>query len=181
LPIQRRLPPLQALGRELGTPREVRPDDFDLPEWISKAEAKLNELRLSGPELKLAAGVDRPGEGLLRKGLIKDQVRPLLLHRFAVNLYTIDHAPRTVQPEALSRFLGELPSWIRSALNDDDGDWARRKLEVAYRLLFPYPTEFRPEPSAARAVGKPAGPVPPSDKSAPVNPPRPSPPPTTPF
>ena len=40
------------LGRELKIPREVRPADFYLEDWIPKVEAKILELRETDPELR---------------------------------------------------------------------------------------------------------------------------------
>jgi hypothetical protein len=169
IPVNERTQRLHVIGRrEHQIIREVRPADFDPLIWVTKAEEKLAELRLAGPDLKVAVAKAeaRAENGANRKVQAKEQIRPVVLHRFAVNLYGIERPPMTVNPENLSRFLAELPPWVRSTFDTYPHDEARRKLTVAYRVVFPHPSEFKPGPPAGaglasqREGGSPAPPAP---------------------
>jgi hypothetical protein len=190
LPLPQRTPRLHQIGRRsFQISREVRPDDFALDQWILKAEAKLAELRIIGPELKAAAaaaGQPPPEAAAPRKALVKDQVRLAVMHRFAINLYGLENPPKPVSPERLDRFLAELPPWVRSTFDASADDEARRKLSMAYRLVFPYPDEFKPGQSVAQEKSEPgrtgAAPPPPAPAPASKKPAQhPAPGSTTPF
>jgi hypothetical protein len=158
-PPQLRLFRLHAIGRRsFQIPRELQPADFDARQWLARADAKLAEFRISGAELRGGSAVSEPplDDVPNRKGLTKEQVRPIVLYRFAVNLYALERPPKAVSPDLLVRFLAEFPPWIRTTFDAISEDEARRKLTLAYRIVFPHPNEFRPRPVSVGAQKPPA-------------------------
>lgn len=162
-------------GRELKVGRELRPADFDDDRWIAEAEAKIRELRgstagakdwLSKIEAKLdQAQTEGPNNGL--------RPRPFV-HRLAVNLYVQEHRlEHPVDPTRLAHFFDAVPPWIRSTFVAYSGDDVRRRLSVLYRILYPYPEEFRglgaslSEPSPKAKTPSPAAPPKASPTAAP--------------
>jgi hypothetical protein len=165
-------------GRELRVFREIRPVDFVLEEWIPKVEVKIDELRGSDPELRAAItkAENRLELAAKNKGLTKARVHPPILRRLAINLYLLSQdPPRPVSQARLDEFFAELPPWVHSSFDSYPADEARRRLTLVYRLVFPYPAEFQPARSAAKAPaastkpksGSPTTPAPPSPAPVP--------------
>ena len=63
------------------------------------------------------------------------------------NYYFLHHAPKSVSPENLGRFVAAMPSLFRASLDALPAEEARRRLIVLYRLVYPHPTEM-PAPDA---------------------------------
>ena len=68
--------------------------------------------------------------------------------RFAVwrstSTYLEQPPPHPVTAERLTQFFTALPPWVRTTFDSYPPDEARRRLTLVYRLVFPYPDEFRP-------------------------------------
>lgn len=171
-------------------PRETVPDDFDEAKWLDAVQRYLRGVRPvllpdEAERKRLEEGARRKAELLdapARKRLEdavrrKDAVRRRILHHQAINLYLARSAPKSVDSQRLSLFIAALPSWIQSSLDSLPPDEARRRLTLAYRLVFPHPQEIdsnrkaavrttQPRPNASRkGPGGPAAPP----KAAPPN------------
>ncbi len=163
-------------GRELDIPRELKPADFDEARWIAEAESRIRELReaTSGPkdwigkiESKFEQAGPTPPEAPQRP-------RPFM-HRLAVNLYVQEHEPaHPVDPTRLAQFFAATPPWIQSTFGPFPSDEVRRRLSVIYRIVFPFPEEYRPTaptskatPSAPRATPAQPGATPSAGPAAP--------------
>jgi hypothetical protein len=161
--------------------QELRHADFRLEDWIPKVDAKVDEIRAADPELKAAiVKAEKSLEELAReKPLAKLRNRAPILRRLAINLFLLSQdPPRPVSAEKLDAFLAALPAWVQSSFDSYPADEARRRLTLAYRLVFPYPAELEPPKSAASAPGTSSGLTkksPQTESSAPVL----SPPPAT--
>ncbi|WP_165072046.1 hypothetical protein [Paludisphaera rhizosphaerae] len=163
--------------KELKIPRELKPADFDEDHWIAETETRFRELRglnvgpkdwLSKIESKLEQAEANTPENTTRP-------RPYL-HRFAVNLYVQEHKlQHPVDPTRLAQFFDAVPPWIRSTFVPFSGDDVRRRLSILYRILYPYPEEFRalgpPQPVQPPKPSTPAT----QSKAAPTPPPAPKP------
>lgn len=162
--------------KELKIPRELRPTDFDEDRWIDETETRFRELRglnvgpkdwLSKIESKLEQAESNTPE-------IAARPRPYL-HRFAVNLYVQEHKlEHPVDPTRLTQFFDAVPPWIRSTFVPFSGDDVRRRLSTLYRILYPYPEEFRalgpPQPTQPPKVPMPGA----QPKATPSSPPPPA-------
>jgi hypothetical protein len=140
--------------------QELRRVDFRLEEWIPKVDAKVDELRAADPELKAAiVKAEKNLEELAReKPLAKIRNRAPILRRLAINLFLLSQdPPRPVSAERLDAFLAALPGWVQSSFDAYPADEARRRLTLAYRLVFPYPAELEPTKPAASAPGTSSG------------------------
>ncbi|AMV39530.1 hypothetical protein [Planctomyces sp. SH-PL62] len=163
-------------GRELKIPRELKPDDFDEARWMSEVETRIKELRgpAGGPRdwiARIEGKFDQAGP-LAAEG--NPRPRPFL-RRLAANLYVQEHAPEhPVDPTRLAAFFTATPPWIQSTFSAFPSDEVRRRLSVIYRIVFPFPEEYRataptPAPKPLPTVTEPAAAPP---KAAPA--PRPS-------
>lgn len=129
-------------------PRETLPEGYDPQTEIPKAEAwrrtrppvladdgaraKIEEAR---KKMELQPETARKKtEEVIRKAELG---RHELLRRQAINLYVASARVDMVDSERLAHFVRDLPSWIRSTLDSLPPDVARRRLTVAYRLVFP--------------------------------------------
>lgn len=132
-------------GRELKIARELRPTDFNEEHWIAEARAKIRELRggAAGPKDWLSkidgdfdqADAENPDGGPRPRAYV---------HRLAVNLYVQEHKlDHPVDPTRLAQFFDAVPPWIRSTFVAYSGDDVRRRLSLLYRILYPFPEEFR--------------------------------------
>jgi flagellar motor switch protein FliM len=91
--------------------------------------------------------------------------RKEILRRQAINFYLTrtETEVRSVDPQRLAEFVGGLPSWVQTTLDQYPPDEARRRLSFAYRLVFPFLEELkggRPpaaSPAQGRAVPSPKG------------------------
>jgi hypothetical protein len=128
--------------------RDLRPADFRLDDWIPKVADRVEAIRTVDPELKHAI---TKAETLLKakrklEGKDADANIPTpLLRRLAFNLYFLEHPPRPVDPERLEQFFAAMPPWVRGSLDSYPAEEARRRLTVAYRLVYP-DSEFQPPP-----------------------------------
>ena len=130
-------------------PRETRPDDFDEEKWIGLARVQRPNLI---PE-KAAANIKL--DDAVRK---REAVRHEIFKRQAINLYVsrAEGRPefRPVTPDRLAQFLSALPAWIQTSFDPLPPDEARRRLTVAYRLVFPPPEEIGATAKSAGAATK---------------------------
>jgi len=151
-PAQRR-EKLFEFGHDLKIPREIRPADFHAEDWIPKVEAKILELRETDPELN--AAVTKPAVVKAEaKAEAKARARQMMLRRLAINLYFLEQKPpNPVTAEHLTDFFNALPPWVRTTFDSYPPDEARRRLTIVYRLVFPYPDEFRPARTSAAPTG----------------------------
>ncbi|MHB1559478.1 MAG: hypothetical protein ACYC61_18680, partial [Isosphaeraceae bacterium] len=145
-------------------PRETIPDDFNEAKWLSSVQAYLRGVRpLLLPDeaerKRLEEGARRKAELLdapARKRLEdavrrKDAVRRRILRHQAINLYLVRSVPKSVDSQRLALFIAALPAWIQSSLDALPPDEARKRLTLAYRLVFPHPQEID---SNRKATGK---------------------------
>jgi hypothetical protein len=155
----------QALLRKYGSNkiiRELTPSEIAEEEWFSKTFARLREYEKIDPELKdMLSKTDIKPDAPLPKPKAQDaaeKFRRVRMQRSAVNLYYLNQPPpRGVDLQHLAQFLGAMPPWIRSTFNTYPADEARRRLTLVYRLVFPYPNEFKPTvPTGARTAPAPA-------------------------
>lgn len=180
----------QALLRRYGGNkiiRELTPRKFLEEEWLPKTFARLREYQKDvDPELKemLSKTEIKPDapSPKLKAQEAAEKFRQARIHRSAVNLYYLNQpTPRRVDPQRLNQFLGAMPPWIRATFNTYSADEARRRLTLVYRLVFPYPDEFKPTaplasrtalaPPVKRSVAPPApAPVPKPDRIPPKSP-----------
>ena len=130
-------------------PRETRPDDFDEDRWIGLAQAQRPNLV---PE---KAAANNKLDDAVRK---REAVRHEILKRQAINLYVsrAEGRPefRPVAPDRLARFVSALPGWVQTSFDPLPPDEARRRLTVAYRLVFPPPEEIDSKTKPAGAGTK---------------------------
>jgi hypothetical protein len=140
---------LLKIGRQRGLPGEIRPPDYNEAEWIAKAESRLTAIRGIDPELRrLLTKIDARLENLIAK---RKQERgevgaPIFAKRLAANLYYLDNpVEHRVTGDRLAGFLQSMPSWLRPIYDSLPADEARRRLTIVYRLVYPYPQEWRPE------------------------------------
>jgi hypothetical protein len=175
--------------------RELTPSNILEEEWLPKTFARLREYQKIDPDLteiltKKEVKSDAPSPKQQKVQEAAEKARRARMHRSVVNLYYLNQPPpHRVDPHRLAEFLGAMPPWIRATFNTYPADEARRRLTLVYRLVFPYPDEFKPTvssgskitPAPAPAVGR--GGVPPA--RAPVPKPNRTPPesptPGTPF
>ena len=147
-------------GRSLDIPRELRPHDFDEAHWIEEAEARIRDIRATSPGPR--DWISKIEEKFEQGGPNAAEPPPRVRHfmrRLAVNLYVEEHKlERPVDPGRLEQFYGAMPPWIQSAFSPYPGDEARRRLSLIYRLIYPYPEEFRPSGPARPAPANPARP-----------------------
>ena len=158
---------LLEFARDLKLPRELKPADFRVDDWIPKVEAKIDDIRTADPELKNAVAKAEAAASRRRKEAeeqVGHTVSPLM-RRLAINLYFLEQpAPRPVDPQRLAQFLAAMPPWIRTAFDSYTADEARRRLTLVYRLVYPK-GEFKPaRPGTSLSTGTAAsrrGPSPP--------------------
>lgn len=161
-------------------PHETIPGDFNEAKWL---DAVRNYLRAVRPILlpdqsdrnRLEEAARRKAELLeppARKKVEdavrrKEAVRRRILRHQAINLYLAHSGLKSVDSHRLSLFLTALPAWIQTSLDVLPPDEARKRLTLAYRLVFPHPQEIdsnrkpagnktESPRSAERAVGGPA-------------------------
>jgi hypothetical protein len=130
LPAPRRREAMFRLGDGLGIAREIKPPNYDEEKWIALVEQRLWKAR---PVFKV--------DDLVKKK--QETIRKEILHRQAINLYTVETGVRSVDRERLDQFAGSLPTWVQTTLDHYPADELRRRLSFAYRLVFPYPEEIR--------------------------------------
>jgi hypothetical protein len=166
-------------AQEAKIPPTARASGFRLEEWIPKVESKLAELRDSDPEWPALNKAEARTDPLAkRKQEVRERLRPLVLRRIAINLYFQEQTPpQPVSAERLTQFFNAMPPWIRTAFDTYPPDEARRRLTQAYRLVFPFPEEYKPaisqpaQPSApGRRAATPSTPAPTPRKGAPPPP-----------
>jgi hypothetical protein len=152
--------------------RATKPSDLVEEEWKAKAVARLYEYQKVDPELrdlltKIEVKTDAPLPKQKTQEALEKQ-RNFRIHRSAVNLYFLEQPPPPrVDPERLAQFLAAMPPWIRATFDAYPADEARRRLTLAYRLVYPHPNEFKPSTSTNTAS------VPASKPSAVPTPPQP--------
>jgi hypothetical protein len=130
---------------KFGVPRETKPADFDEEHWIGQikgtpaivqledvAKKKVNEVAKKKAEERLAE----------------------ILRRNAINLYASRADVRPVDAERLARFVAGLPGWISSSFDHLPPDEARRRMTVAYRLVFPGTAEIGASKKTAATATK---------------------------
>jgi hypothetical protein len=164
----RRRETLFRLGESLGIPRETKPPGFDEEKSVATVEGLWRKTR---PMLLLEDLPRKKADEAVRKK--QDTRRKEILRRQAINFHLAKMEVRSVDPERLAQFVAALPSWVRSALDQFPPDEARRRLSLAYRLVFAYPDEFktgrRPSgPAKVPPVVSPRG-APPSPAQRPPN------------
>jgi hypothetical protein len=109
-------------------PRETRPDDYDEEKRIGLVQEHLKKDR------PLLAGDAKADEASNDPAAL---FRHNVLRRRAINLFVREaRGVRAVTPDRLVRFVSTLPGWIQSTLDPLPPDEARRRLTVAYRLVF---------------------------------------------
>lgn len=133
------------LGKSLRppVPRETRPADFDEEKSLLELEELEKSWRGSNPILVPEEAVKRRTEKF--DELAKKKVQALQREtnrRQAINLYFSKTKLKPVDPERLAQFLTSLPSWLQSSFDQYPADEARRRLTLAYRLVFPHPKEI---------------------------------------
>ncbi|WP_165246108.1 hypothetical protein [Paludisphaera soli] len=144
-------------GRELKIPRELKPDDFEEARWAAEVETRIRELReaSAGPRDwigKIESKFEQAGPNIPE---VPQRPRPFM-HRLAVNLYVQEHVPaHPVDSTRLAQFFAATPPWIQSTFGAFPSDEVRRRLSVIYRILFPFPEEYRPTASTAKAAAPP--------------------------
>ena len=176
-PVQRRLK-LMEYAREAQWPRELRPPDFHVEDYVSKVEARIAEVQTVDPELKAAldkaekaaaekAEKNGAGKSDTAKRKIEARVKTNrfifspLLRRLAINVYYLEHPPRPVDSDHLAQFFAAMPPWIRPSFNAYPPDEARRRLTIIYRLLYP-DSEFgarKPETEIKGQISPPPAPT----------------------
>jgi hypothetical protein len=169
----------QALLRSYGGNKiigELTPSNLLEEEWFSKTFARLREYQRVDPELKemLSKTEIKPDASLPKQKAQEaaEKFRRVRMQRSAVNLYYLNQPPpRGVDPQLLTQFLGAMLPWIRATFDTYPADEARRRLTLVYRIVFPYPNEFKPtvttgsKAAPAPAVGR--GVVPPAPAPVP--------------
>jgi hypothetical protein len=142
---------------------EIRPADFHVQDWIPKAEARVEAIRTVDPGLKGAltkaeTRAEAKAEALAKNKRKNEGKEPahapsLFLRRLAINLYFLEQPPpRPVDPQRLAQFFAAMPPWVRGSFDSYTADEARRRLTLAYRLLFPN-DEFKPaRPGAPKSL-----------------------------
>jgi hypothetical protein len=156
----RRREELNKRGLPKRTIQELRRADFRIEDWIPKVDLKVAEFRGHDPELKAAiVKAEKNLEDLAKeKPLAKLRNRAPILRRLAINLFLLSgDPPRPVTADRLDAFLAALPTWVQSSFDPYPADEARRRLTLAYRLVFPYPQEFEIQKSVAKTQGGPDG------------------------
>jgi hypothetical protein len=158
---------LTKIAERKSLPREIVPSDFAEPSWITRMQGFLQKTR---------PGILRAVEDVEKKK--KDAAAVEFVRRLAINHYFAENPGSAVTPERLAQFLAGYPSWVQSTFDSYPPDEARRRLTIAYRLVFPHPEEIppakkkagsapisgtAPAPGAPRSNSKPARP----DSSAP--------------
>jgi hypothetical protein len=154
----RRREELNKRGLPKRTFQELRRADFRIEEWIPKVDLKVAEFRGPDPELKAAiARAEKNLEDLAtEKPLAKLRNRAPILRRLAINLFLLSRdPPHPVPADRLDAFLAALPTWVQSSFDPYPADEARRRLTLAYRLVFPYPNEFEVQKPVAKSKGSP--------------------------
>lgn len=176
-------------------PRETVPDDFNETKWLDAVQGYLRGVRPiplpdEAERKRLEEGARRKSELLdapARKRLEdavrrKDAVRRRILRHQAINLYLVRSAPKSVDSQRLSLFIAGLPVWIQSTLDALPPDEVRKRLTLAYRLVFPHPEEIDSNRKAAAKTTQPRPNAPRKAPDGPVMRPKAAPPNnTTPF
>lgn len=78
--------------------------------------------------------------------------------RIAEQLYYVEHPVQKVRADQLFAFEKALPPWLRTMFDALPPDEARQRLTVLYRLVFPFPEEYRP--NTGKNIAKTASPTP---------------------
>ncbi len=141
-------------------PREIVPPDFAEPSWITRMQGFLQKTR---------PGILRAVEDVEKKK--KDAAAVEFVRRLAINHYFAENPVSEVSPERLAQFLAGYPNWVQSTFDSYPPDEARRRLTIAYRLVFPHPAEI--PPATKKAAGGPNSGVAPAP-TAPRSNPRPA-------
>ncbi len=132
-------------------PRETQPSDFDEEKWIGLVEAHWRSVR---PLSLLDDAVKKKLETPAKEKF--EAHRKEVLRRQAINFYLTKTHVDPVQPDRLAKFVAGLPAWAQSAIESYPPDEARRRVSLAYRLVYPHPREIgeAPLPSTSRTKGQ---------------------------
>lgn len=155
---------LRELAHDLQIPWSTRPSAFDESGWVAKVEAYLKEKgSIDLDDEEELAKADNPQDSQLSNPEPDRQKRPpslrsRLRQRQAITLFFLRNPPHPVSPEKLDLFLGAFPSWLRATFDPFPPDEARRQLTIVYRLVFPYPQEWKPPQKTLEAPGAQASP-----------------------
>jgi hypothetical protein len=114
-------------------PREIVPPDFAEPSWVTRMQGFLQKTR---------PGILRAVEDVEKRK--KDVAATEFVRRLAINHYFAENPVSAVTPERLAQFLAGYPNWVQSTFDSYPPDEARRRLTIAYRLVFPQGEEIPP-------------------------------------
>jgi hypothetical protein len=133
------------------SPKDVLPAEYQENSWVTQIENVQQ----------------RP----LAKAKVFDQAK----RHLALNLYFLKNPPKPVPAPNLMQFVNELPATVRSTYDIFPPEEARRRLTVAYRLVFPT-GEIKPPSRPPASPGGPATTPPPATGAPGTNAPGISPP-----
>lgn len=153
-------------------PHEILPARFDEDRAASQARDWLWE------GMKPASMLEEIGKAKLAEPVRKkvERRRTEVLRRIAISYHVSQAEEARVSPERLDQFIAGLPPWITTSYTSMAPDEARRRMAMAYRLVFPTGQEIGAGRKAAgpttvkAAPGPTPGPVaapPPRPKAAP--------------
>jgi hypothetical protein len=130
-------------------PRETKPPDYDEENWVGLLEEYSRKARPAVLfEHMLKKKPDEPARPKI------EALRKEVPRRQAINLYLSKTHVDPVQPERLARFVAALPLWAQAAVEHYPPDEARRRVSLAYRLVFPHPREIGEERAPSTSSGK---------------------------
>lgn len=138
------------LGTQRKIPRETLPPGFDeeKEKWMADIEDNWRKTR---PFFLLEDLVKKKADETTLKKF--ETRRREILRRQAINLFLTKTEVRSVDPGRLVQFMEGLPSWVQSTLDQYPPDEARRRLSLAYRLVFPEDLKGEGPRAAAPAKG----------------------------
>ncbi len=155
-------------------PREIVPARFDENLAGSQARDWLWEGMKPVSMLEEIIGKVKAAEPVRKKA---ERRRTEALRRIAISYHVSQAEEPIVSPERLDQFIAGLPPWITTTYTSLAPDEARRRMAMAYRLVFPAGQEIG---ANRKGPGPTAGKVAPSPARGPATPPPPRPKPATP-
>ncbi len=154
-------------------PREIVPARFDEDQAASQARDWLWE------GMKPVSMLEEIGKGKVAETVRKkaERRRTEALRRIAISYHVSRVEEPIVSQERLDQFIAGLPPWITTTYTSLAPDEARRRMAIAYRLVFPAGQEIG---ANRKAAGPTAGKVAPRPTPVPASPPPPRPKPAPP-